>query len=187
MKFRDYVPTRVLHDFVGRIETLGIRYMLTGSMAMIRYTVFRQTADIDIVLELESDDKEKFFAALEPDYYIPRDSASRAIETNRMFNVIHIETAFKIDCVLKKRGEFQNLAFERREKTDYYGAPVFVISKEDLILSKLVWAKDSRSEMQLRDIKNLMRSGFDIDYAKKWADELKVAVLFQECRKEIEE
>jgi hypothetical protein len=187
MEFRDYVPIRVLHDFVGRIETLGIRYMLTGSMAMIRYTVFRQTADIDIVLELESEDKEKFFAALESDYYVPRDSASRAINANRMFNVIHIDTAFKIDCVLKKRGEFQKLAFERREKTDYYGAPVFVISKEDLILSKLVWAEDSRSEMQLRDVKNLMRSDFDTRYTEKWAEELKVSDLFYKCRREIEE
>ena len=187
MEFRDYVPTRVLHDFVGRIETLGIRYMLTDSMAMIRYTVFRQTADIDIVLELESDDKEKFFDALEPDYYIPRDSASRAIETNRMFNVIHIETAFKIDCVLKKTTRFQQNAFERREKTDYYGRQIYVISKEDLILSKLFWAKDSYSEVQLRDVKNLMRSGFDIDYAEKWVSELYITDLLYKCLKEIKE
>lgn len=44
MELRDYLPTRVLHDFVGRIEPLGIKYMLTGSMAMMSYAGFRQTA-----------------------------------------------------------------------------------------------------------------------------------------------
>ena len=186
MEFRDYVPTRVLHDFVGRIEKLGIKYMLTDSMAMIRYTVFRQTADIDIILELNSPDKEKFINALEPDYYVPHQAVSRAIAANQMFNVIHQETAFKIDCVLKKTSNFQVSAFERREKTDYYGGDVWVVSKEDLILSKLWWAKESRSEMQMRDVKNLMLSGFDLGYAEKWIDELGITEMFLQCRKEIE-
>jgi len=29
------------------------------------------------------------------------------------------------------------------------------VSKEDLIISKLFWAKDSRSEVQLGDVRNL--------------------------------
>jgi hypothetical protein len=187
MEFRDYVPTRVLHDFVGRLETLGIEYMLTGSMAMIRYTVFRQTADIDIVLELNSKDKNNLIGALEPDYYVPHQAVSRAIELNRMFNVIHQDTAFKIDCVLKQTTDYQKNAFERREKTDYYGRAIWIIGKDDLIISKLFWAKDSHSEMQIRDVKNLMRSGFDTDYAKKWADELGITNLLEQCRREIEE
>jgi hypothetical protein len=188
MKTKDYVPTRILHDFVGRIEALGIRYMLTGSMAMICYTVFRQTADIDVILELSpSVDKADFINALEPDYYVPHNAVSRAFKGGRMFNVIHIETAFKIDCVMKQSNDFQESAFERREKTDYYGEDVWVISKEDLILSKLWWAKDTHSEMQFRDIKNLMQAGFDVEYAEKWTDELEITGSFQKCLQEIEE
>lgn len=181
------MPTRILHDFVRRIETLDIAYMLTGSMAMMRYTVFRQTADVDIIIELSEKDKTQFIGVLKPDYYVPHQAVSRAIEANRMFNVIHQETAFKVDCVLKKTTDFQNSAFERREKTDYYGAEIWVIGKEDLILSKLWWAKDSRSEMQVRDIKNLMRAGFDDVYTEKWIDELGIADLYALCRKEIED
>jgi hypothetical protein len=181
-----YVPTRVLHDFVERIESLGVEYMLTGSMAMIRYTVFRQTADVDIVLELSRQDKDKFIKALETDYYIPTSSLSNAIEANSMFNVIHFETAFKVDCVLKKSTDFQKSSFERREKTDYYGKEIWIISKEDLILSKLLWAKDSLSEMQFRDIKNLMQSGFDQNYVAQWIDELHISDSYYLCKKELE-
>lgn len=179
MEFRDYVPTRVLHDFVGRIEPLGIEYMLTGSMAMMRYAGFRQTADVDIVLEFDSDDKDKFV-------YVSQTAVVRAFETKRMFNIIHIETTFKVDCVPKKSGDFQQSVFDRREKTDYYGKEIWIISKEDLILSKLWWTKDTRSEMQLRDIKNLMRSGFDKSYAEKWLDKLGIEKSFYECLNEVE-
>jgi hypothetical protein len=103
-----------------------------------------------------------------------------------MFNVIHIETAFKIDCVPKRSTNFQQQAFERRQKTDYYGNEIWIISKEDLILSKLWWAKDSLSEIQLHDVKNIMFSGFDIEYSLKWTDELGIRDLFQKCLKETE-
>lgn len=186
MEFKDYVPTRVLHDFVGRIEPLGIKYMLTGSMAMMRYASFRQTADIDIVLEFNSDVKDKFIKILEPDYYVPQTAVYRAFNTKRMFNVIHIETAFKIDCVPKKSGDFQQSAFERRERTDYYGKEIWIISKEDLILSKLWWAKDTNSEMQFKDIKSLMFSGFDKNYTEKWLDKLGVKESYFKCLNEVE-
>lgn len=186
MEQRDYVPTKVLHDFVGRIEPLGIRYMLTGSMAMIRYTVFRQTADIDIILELsDSVDKADFINALEPYYYVPHNAVNKAFQNGRRFNVIHIETAFKVDCVVKKSNAFQKSAFERREKTNYYCEDVWVISKEDLILSKLWWTKDTNSEMKSNDVKNLMHEGFDKEYAEKWTDELKITDSFQKCLQEI--
>ncbi|CAN5505936.1 hypothetical protein BH10ACI1_BH10ACI1_04280 [soil metagenome] len=186
MQLRDYISTKVLHDFVGRIEPLGIKYMLTGSMAMMRYASFRQTADIDIILEFNSDDKDKFIKALEPDYYIPPAAVSRGFETKRMFNVIHIETAFKVDCVPKKSSGFQQSAFDRREKTDYYGGEIWIISKEDLILSKLWWSKDTNSEMQFKDIRSIMFSGFNKNYAEKWLDELGVGENYFKCLNEVE-
>ncbi len=186
MKFRDYVPTRILHDFVGRIVPLGIKYMLTGSMAMMRYAGFRQTADIDVVLEFDFGDKDKFINSLEPNYYVPHTAVSRAFESKRMFNVIHIETAFKFDCVPKKTDDFQQSVFERRERTDYYGGEIWIIGKEDLILSKLWRAKDTNSEIQLRDIKSIMRSGFDKNYTEKWLGASEIEKSFYECLNEVE-
>ena len=184
MEFRDYVPIRVLHDFIERIEKLGLAYILTGSMAMIRYTVFRQTADLDIVIEMNSSVRQKFIDTLEPIYYVPHDAVNRAILTNRMFNVIHIETAFKIDLILRKKNAFQKNAFERRELTDYYGRPVKVIGKEDLIISKLLWAKDTGSEIQMRDVRNLMRAGFDLKYCRRWTKVLEITELFEKALNE---
>lgn len=182
MEQQNLLPIRILHDFVKRIENLAIPYMLTGSMAMMRYSVYRFTADVDVILELKSQDSSKIIDALEPDYYVPHNAVSRAISNERMFNVIHEETAFKIDCVIKKSSDFQKSAFDRREQTDFFGRQIWIISKDDLIISKLWWAKDSFSEKQLTDVKNLMRSGFDINYVKNWVESLKVSNLFEQCK-----
>ena len=56
----------------------------------------------------------------------------------------------------------------------------WIVSKEDLILSKLHWAKDSRSAFQLADVKNLILSGCDRDYIEQWTEVLGVGTLWEE-------
>ena len=57
---------------------------------------------------------------------------------------------------------------------------LWLVAAEDLLLSKLVWAKDSHSQMQLNDIRNLLASVPDLDlgYIKHWATELNVMSLW---------
>jgi len=50
-----------------------------------------------------------------------------------------------------------------------------------LIISKLHWARDSHSEFQLRDVKNLLVSGYDVAYLEQWTRELGLYDLLQEC------
>ena len=59
-----------------------------------------------------------------------------------------------------------------------------MVGKEDLILSKLAWAKPTRSEFQLRDVRTLLESGADVDYLRQWADGLSVAELLEELLSE---
>ena len=64
------------------------------------------------------------------------------------------------------------------------GIPVWLVSKEDLIISKLYWAKDSHSELQLRDVKNLLNSSYDADYLESWTRKLELHELLKECLNE---
>jgi len=176
------LPVRVFHDFVERIEPLGIEYMLAGSMAMMLYGYYRMTADIDVVIELKYEDADRIIKVFEPDYYVPHGRVRDAIARKFMFNVIHQETAFKIDLVIKKTDEFQLKAFERRQTKDFHGKEISVITLEDLIISKLLWAKDSRSEKQLTDVENLLQNNFDAEYMDKWIKKLNLDELFKRCQ-----
>lgn len=164
----------VLRDFTVRLENLDISYMLTGSLAMAYYAQPRMTADIDIIVEIDMTKADEFIKNFESDYYIPHGSMRSAISRNSMFNVLHEETLVKIDCVLRKVDEFQVKAFNRRKNVDFAGFNLWIISHEDLILSKLSWAKKTDSEMQLRDATNLLRGEIDLIYLRTWARKLAV-------------
>lgn len=178
----------VLRDCTERLERLGIAHMLTGSMALVHYAIPRATADIDIVLEISLDDVEKFIKEFEPDYYVPHNRIRDAILRNKMFNVLDQNTIIKVDCVVRKTDEFQNLAFSRRRKVNYAGDfDVWIISREDLILSKLNWARTSRSEMQIRDAASILRNGYDENYIKLWTEKLGIEDLLKEAQEKLKE
>ena len=82
---------------------------------------------------------------------------------------------------MRKRGAYRLLEFGRRRRVAFADFEVWIVSKEDLILSKLYWARDSRSETQLRDVRNLLASGYDGAYVERWARELGVGDLLREC------
>jgi len=54
-----------------------------------------------------------------------------------------------------------------------------IATREDLILSKLVWAKPSGSELQLRDVRALLAGGADLGYLRRWAADLGVTGLLE--------
>jgi hypothetical protein len=178
----------VLKDCVERLERLGIEYMLTGSMALAHYAIPRTTADIDIVIDLSTDDVENFIKEFESDYYVPDNRIREAIYRNRMFNILNQKSIIKIDCVIRKNDEFGREAFDRRQRVNYTGYfDIWIISKEDLILSKLNWAKNTRSEMQMRDVASIIRNGYDETRVKNWAEKLGVEELLRECTAMIED
>lgn len=172
----------VVRDISETFEELGVPYMLTGSLAMNYYATPRMTRDIDIVVELEPDLVARLVARLEPEYYVPVERARRAAAERTMFNVIHQESVIKVDCIVRKESEYRRVEFERRQSISVAGFRTVIVSKEDLVLSKLVWAKDSRSELQLGDVKNLLSTGYDVDYVELWAGRLGVDALLEEIR-----
>lgn len=172
----------VLRDVSHRLTEAGIQYMLTGSLAMNYYSLPRMTRDIDLVVEVQISDIELVVSVLEPDYYVDRDAISRAITNERTFNIIHSEAFIKVDCIVRKRSEYRQLEFDRRQQINFQGSPVWLVSKEDLIISKLHWARDSHSELQLGDVKNLLASGYDAEYVEHWTSMLGLNELLKECQ-----
>jgi len=150
-----------LKDFVRRLDDLGIEYMITGSFAMHAYATGRLTYDIDAVIEISGRDSTRIESKFSPDYYIDKVSIKKAVASGSMFNIINQNNGVKVDCIIKKATGFEADKFGRRRKSEIDGIGFWVISKEDLILSKLAWAKESLSEKQFLDIRNLLESGVD--------------------------
>ncbi len=87
---------------------------------------------------------------------------------------IHNESVIKVDCIVRKSSPYRRKEFERRQRVAVADFETWIVSKEDLILSKLVWARDSESERQLQDVRNLIASGCDAAIIERWTEELQV-------------
>lgn len=169
----------VLRDVGARLENAGIEYMLTGSMAMNYYATPRMTRDIDLVVALSAEDSVRIRSLFEPDYYVP-DNLEQAIVSIGIFNLVHIESVIKVDIIVRKDEEYRRAEFERRLAVVLEGSRIWLVSKEDLILSKLLWARQSASEMQRRDVQNLLATDVDRGYLSHWAGRLGVTSLLEE-------
>ena len=88
----------------------------------------------------------------------------------------------KVDCIVRKNSPYRRVEFERRQHITIEDFSTWIVSKEDLIISKLWWAKDSHSELQLRDVRNLAAAAFDKEYIERWTGDLGLANLWQECK-----
>ena len=62
------------------------------------------------------------------------------------------------------------------------GHPFSIVGPEDLVISKLDWARDTRSEVQLGDVRNLLRALPEVDraYVEHWVGQLGLDALYQE-------
>lgn len=170
----------VLREVTTRLKQEGIPHMLTGSLAMSYYTQPRMTRDIDIVAELREPDAQRVIDLFQPGYYVPAGAIREAIRDRSMFNLIHAATVTKVDFVIRKDDPYRRTEFERRIKVRFGDVDTWLVSKEDLIISKIAWARDSRSEVQRRDVQGLMASGYDRDYVDHWLRQLGISEFARE-------
>jgi hypothetical protein len=171
----------VLKEVARRLDAAGIPYMLTGSTAANFYAVPRMTRDIDIVVEMSERDVERFIRAFENDHYLEPATVRQAVKSRGMFNVIHDPYVIKVDFVVRKETPYRRKEFSRRKKVSVDGQVLYLVAPEDLILSKLAWAKDSKSEVQLGDVRNLLQSVKRLDrrYLARWAKQLVVGSVYR--------
>ena len=167
----------VLRIVTTRLDLAGVPYMVSGSLALGYYAQPRMTRDIDVVVELDPAGVQKLVAAFTADFYCDEDAVRRAVATRRLVNLVHLESAYKIDLIVRKDSEYRQVEFQRRRRLSLGGVYVWLAAPEDLLLSKLVWARESGSELQLRDAATLVASVQDLDwpYIARWAATLGVA------------
>jgi hypothetical protein len=166
----------VLKRLTSAFDRAGIAYMLTGSFASAYYGASRSTQDIDLVIEATPTQLELLVRQLPAEhYYVDLPAALEAQRRQSLFNVIDLATGWKIDLIIRKARAFSEEEFGRRRLVDLQGIPISVASPEDVVISKLEWARLSQSQRQIEDAATILRSrweSLDREYLKKWIEDL---------------
>jgi len=179
--------TNVLAAMIPVIEALdrlAIDYYIGGAIASLAHGIYRTTADVDIIAEVPLELVPAFVQRLQETYYVDADMIKDAIRHRSEFNLIHLETMFKVDIFLPKRRPFDQAVRQRVQKSELKileEPSVFNMeSPEDVILTKLEWYNLGAgvSDRQWGDILGVLkvqRQKLDMEYLRHWAAEIGVA------------
>jgi hypothetical protein len=146
------------------------------------YAQPRMTRDIDLVVAIGLNEVSRIVTIFEAEYYVSREAIRESVQHESLFNLVHFESSIKVDCIVRKTTPYRINEFARRQKMAIEDFSTWIASKEDLMISKLHWAKDSESEMQMRDVRNLASTGFDAAYMAHWTEALGLASLWKTCQ-----
>ncbi len=174
----------LLKIVTNRLEKAGISYMVSGGVAVSYWGYPRTTHDIDIVIEAQKEDKDKITKLFENDFYISPEAVEDAIKTRFTFNILHYKSGLKVDFWLLKKEPFGESEFKRRLRRKMFGKEIYIISAEDLILSKLLGHKETQSNRRLEDAKSILKtSEVDLEYIRKWAEKQSTIEILEEIIK----
>ncbi len=158
------------HIFLCRLNRLSARYMVTGAAASIIYGEPRMTNDIDLVVDLNSDEIERFCDEFPLDEFYCPPIEVIALEVNRPqrghFNLIHHETGFKADIYAAGSDELHRWGLANRKQIQVEGEECWLAPVEYVILRKLEYFREGGSEKHLRDVSGILCVSSDhIDFS----------------------
>jgi hypothetical protein len=146
--------------FTRKLNELGLRYMVSGSIAAIYYGEPRMTNDVDIIVFLRREDGQRIAEAFDYDqFYCPPKEiidAERAREQRGHFNLIHHETGFKADIYLTGRDELHSWGLSNAQSVEVDGDIVVFAPPEYVIIRKLQFYREGGSGKHLRDIHRMV-------------------------------
>lgn len=173
----------LLLDCLRRLNSVGVTYMLTGSMASNYWGVPRTTHDLDFVIQLPPSMASALVAAFQGDFYLDELAVQTACERRHQFNAIDTRSALKVDFWLLRDVPFEREMFGRRMAAELFGVEAWVATAEDVILHKLHWHRITPSERQLADAAGVLAvqgDALDQQYLRQWAEKVLVRDLLED-------
>ena len=126
--------------FVDILDELKIPYAIGGSVASSIYGQVRFTQDADVSVASFDSRIAEFCQAVESGFYVSQQAVQQAHQNASSFNVIYLDSAFKIDVFIISDDPFKKQVLLRRKKIDFEDGSDRMydfVSPEDIILLKL--------------------------------------------------
>jgi len=146
--------------FARPLHQAGIRYLVAGSVGSMHYSEPRLTLDIDIPLHVTPKDIPTILHCFtEPEYYCPPAdviASEIARDCRSHFNLIHIPSGLKADLYPGNRDKTFAWAWQHRLTEDTPHGPIHIAPVEYIILWKMIFYQEGKSEKHLRDIQRIL-------------------------------
>ena len=172
----------------GRLNAVGLEYMITGATAAILYWQPRLTNGLDVVVGLRDEQVPELIAAFpETEFYMPPESVI-CVELGRThrghFNVLHYASGYKIDIYVAGEDPLHAWAFPLRRQIEWSGEVMLQVAPpEYVILRKLEYFREGGSTKHTTDIRAVLATtDVDRDSVDAWVERLGLAQQWADVR-----
>jgi hypothetical protein len=185
-------PIAVTLTVLDALDALDVPYAIGGSLASAVHGVIRATLDADLVPELRLEHVEPLIRRLVPAFYADRETMRQAVQQHSSFNLIDLDTMFKVDVFVARSHPFDRSQLARRQLHRLSEDPpryAYVSSAEDTVLAKLEWYRmaGETSDRQWQDVLGVLKvqaGRLDRGYLLRMASQLRVAGLLHRALEE---
>ena len=171
------------------LDQLSLEYAVTGSVASSLFGEPHNTQDIDICLHMTKLQAAHLDRILPPRFFRSQEALQEAVERCSMANLVDMKSGIKVDLSVLSSKPYFDMVLERRVRVPYReGGPEFwLVTPEDIILMKLLWRKDTRSQKQWDNALSVVHSmgmRLDWEYMRSWGDQLSIGEDLQRLMRE---
>ena len=186
---------RITLQVTQELDRLGVLHVVAGSLASSLHGIPRATNDVDVVAAFREEHVDAFVRALESGFYIDADMIREAIAHRSEFNVIELNTMFKVDVFVPLMDIVIRQELKRGVMTVVDRArnlSMRLATAEDIVAHKLSWYHRGGkvSERQWSDVVGVLvvqKGKLDLPYLRETAMLLDVSDLLERALAEAQE
>ena len=173
---------------IEALESLGIRYYLSGSIACSVYGLPRGAQDIDFVADMQIEHVCPLREHLQAAYTIDEQAWRDAITQRDAFSLLDLSSLLKADVMLSRATAFDFLVTQRAQQLSLLEGyqPIWIASPEDVALMRLAWYRDggATADDQWNDLLGVLKvqaPTLDLQYLHRVAHTLNVSGFLEQA------
>lgn len=164
-------------EVIESLERASASYLVSGSLAAIHYSLVRTTRDADFVVDLQPSGVKEILKHLGPRFIFDPQLTFEAITGTLRYIIDIPDVPFRIELFLLSRDEHDQERFRRRQLKflPQFAREVPLPTVEDVIITKLRWARDAARGKDEEDLINVLavqaNQTLDWDYIHHWCEQ----------------
>jgi hypothetical protein len=163
-------------------------YVVVGSFATNVYGVARATKDADLVVQFGPGQLGKLVESLEPELVCDRQLRFESVTGTRKIELHDPETTFTVELFWHSDDPHDQERFTRRKNISIFGREVWVLSREDVLVTKLRWlliANRPKDRIDIKSVIAVQGDAIDWPYVESWCERHRTRALLEQIRAEL--
>jgi hypothetical protein len=178
---------RVATQLLDALDRAAVDYVVVGSLASSFYGVARSTQDADVVISSERGKIADLVRELGPDFTRDPQLAFETVTSTTKTLIAEKQSTFQIEAFNLSDDPHDIERFSRRRKVKMYGRDAFILTVEDVIVTKIRWlhlAGRAKDDSDLRAVIQVQDKKIDWPYVESWCDRHGTRELLERQRAE---